>query len=477
MKEISYLILLFHLISVQSLQISSSSRTSTRLPLPGILQNLNAIVTHIQNPALYSAEWANQLELDEPTLLPFAKYNVKEGELISLFPIESISSQSKEDISASASASTDGTGTRTRMTKRVTLWEKERYPYPHLRSDEEDSSLYIHSRMERSDSPGWYGNLVPSCNSDKEGNCVFIPLPGVAPLCGMVATRAISKGEAILQHDCKRTDESSNRNLATRVAKMYANEIGELMTYLQMVYQQLPPNSQSLLQGQGNDSNPTFHSIQASYPNLQKIHTNPDIYVIPDFLTQDECDRLILKSRQKMQPCLVKNAETGAVEPDPSRTSINANIPRREVPSITQKILNLTQSCEEQLETLQVLNYQQGQQFYPHTDGFDGPTSACGFLDSGRIATVFCYLNDVQEGGRTMFTKLGLEGLEIKPERGLAVIHYPMSLELVEDERTEHQGGVAVDEKWILTTWVWKHLNGDYRYDDETLPGLSGDVI
>ena len=200
------------------------------------------------------------------------------------------------------------------------------------------------------------------------------------------------------------------------------------------------PNPQSLLQG--NDSNPIFHSIQASYPNLQKIHTNPDIYAIPDFLTHDECDRLILKSRQNMQPCLVKNAETGAVEPDPSRTSTNTNIPRREVPSITQKILSLTQSCEEQLETLQVLNYQEGQQFYPHTDGFNGPTSACGFLDSGRIATVFCYLNNVQEGGTTMFTKLGLR---IKPERGLAVIHFPMSLELVEDERTEHQGGVAVD--------------------------------
>ena len=227
MKETSYLILLLHLISVHSLHISSPSRTSTRQPLPGVLQNLNAIVTHIQNPALYSAEWANQLELDEPTSLPFAKYDIKEGELISLFPIESISSQFKEDISASSDD-----GTRTRMTKRVTLWEKERYPYPHLRSYQDDSSLYIHSRMERSDSPGWYGNLVPSCNSDTKGNCAFIPLLGVAPLCGMVATRAISKGEAILQNDCKRTDELSYRNLATRVAKMYANEIGELMSYL-----------------------------------------------------------------------------------------------------------------------------------------------------------------------------------------------------------------------------------------------------
>jgi prolyl 4-hydroxylase len=134
----------------------------------------------------------------------------------------------------------------------------------------------------------------------------------------------------------------------------------------------------------------------------------------------------------------------------------------------------MTNRQTEQLETLQVLNYQHGQQFQPHTDGFDGPTNACGFLDSGRIVTIFCYLNDVEEGGKTMFTKLGLE---IKPVKGLAVVHFPMSLELVEDERTEHQGNAAVDEKWILTTWVWKHWKGDYRYDDDKLPVLSEDII
>jgi len=134
----------------------------------------------------------------------------------------------------------------------------------------------------------------------------------------------------------------------------------------------------------------------------------------------------------------------------------------------------LANCSQEQLEILQVLNYKNGQQFKAHTDGFDGPTSACGFLDSGRIATVFCYLNDVPEGGTTLFTKLGLE---IRPKRGLAVIHFPMSLELIEDDRTEHQGSLAIDEKWILTTWVWKNWKGDYRYDEDRLPTLSLDII
>jgi prolyl 4-hydroxylase len=455
--------------------------------------------------------------------LPVARSPIKEGDILSLFPIESISSSNRQfvglqqqkhdvdmiteentiskqedsmedDVNISIHENSHGNW----LSKRVTLGRKERYPYPHLRAPDntssaypsEGSSLYIHSKMERSASPGWYGNMIPICtahNGGEEGNCAFVPLPGVAPLGGMVATRDIAKGEAIQEihngsgndvsdllqinhHQQQQQQHQLDERLAALVAKQYANEIGELMPYLQMAYAQ---NQNQEIQT-NTKIPPTFHPIHTSYPNIQQIHTDPDIYTIPDFLTREECDKLIIKSSQNMQPCLVKNADTGAVEPDPSRTSTNANIPQREVPSITQK-LSLMTNCEtEQLETLQVLNYQHGQKFQPHTDGFDGPTNACGFLDSGRIVTIFCYLNDVEEGGKTMFTKLGLE---IKPVKGLAVVHFPMSLELVEDERTEHQGNAAVEEKWILTTWVWKHWKGDYRYDDDKLPVLSEDII
>ena len=52
-----------------------------------------------------------------------------------------------------------------------------------------------------------------------------------------------------------------------------------------------------------------------------------------------------------------------------------------------------------------------------------------------------------------------------------------MSLDLVEDEMTEHQGSVAMDEKWILTTWIWKHWKADYRYSEDMIDDLSEDII
>ena len=342
--------------------------------------------------------------------------------------------------------------------------------------------MFIHSGKDTIH-PGWYGNIIPpsqdkdddtDTSTDMGGNCMFVPLPGVAPLCGMVATRSISKGEEITTAKKCPGDDIIHK-VAQDIAKEYAFELGELMAYLQMAYStESPESSPILLTPCTTKEKQEYHTITESYPNVEKIHSNPDIYTIADFLSQNECERLITKARVGMQPCLVKNAETGAVEPDPSRTSTNANIPQREVPSISKKILDLTNCREEQMEILQVLRYEKGQEFQPHTDGFEGPTSACGFLDSGRLATVFCYLNDVGEGGTTLFTKLGVG---IKPMRGMAVVHFPMSLDLVEDERTEHQGSIAVDEKWILTTWIWKHWKADYRYCEENLEVLSEDII
>ena len=122
----------------------------------------------------------------------------------------------------------------------------------------------------------------------------------------------------------------------------------------------------------------------------------------------------------------------------------------------------------------QVLKYGKGQEFKPHTDGFEGPVTACGFFQSGRIATLFCYLNDVEEGGKTVFNKLGID---VTPTQGSAVVHFPMSLDLEEDQRTEHQGSVAIDDKWLLTTWIWKDERLDERYAEDNLQMLSTDII
>ena len=76
-------------------------------------------------------------------------------------------------------------------------------------------------------------------------------------------------------------------------------------------------------------------------------------------------------------------------------------------------------------EQFQVLNYGMGGEYKPHNDGM------------GRIATFMIYLNDVKEGGATVFTRAGVT---VKPRRNAAVLWYNYLPSGEEDDRTQHAG-------------------------------------
>jgi hypothetical protein len=78
-------------------------------------------------------------------------------------------------------------------------------------------------------------------------------------------------------------------------------------------------------------------------------------------------------------------------------------------------------------------------------------------------------LNTVVKGGETRFTELGLD---IMPNKGKAVIHFPATIGMEEHPRTEHEGVAAVNEKLLLVTWVWM----DSRTESQQ-PCLSSDII
>ena len=98
------------------------------------------------------------------------------------------------------------------------------------------------------------------------------------------------------------------------------------------------------------------------------------------------------------------------------------------------------------------MRYREGQKFSPHNDDQDGKWSSAEFVNSTRVATIFVYLNNVTDGGHTRFNELGLS---IKPEKGMACIHFPATMDYVLDGRTLHEGCPAVDDKWLLATWIW----------------------
>jgi prolyl 4-hydroxylase len=220
---------------------------------------------------------------------------------------------------------------------------------------------------------------------------------------------------------------------------------------------------------------PGTSSPTLTYPGLELIHPKPDIFVVHDFLTPHECESIVVKARGSLE----RSASCDGHEVE-DRTSEVVAVSQRELPTPTNKILRLFSSfCEDarQLEALQVIRYSEGQRFDPHLDALDGPFTSSGFVASARLATLFVYLADTPRGGETTFPLLGLR---IRPTRGMAVVHFPTRIGVdgsyVADQRCLHEGSPAVDEKWLLATWIWATAV-EPEWGDSSIPELCPVVV
>jgi prolyl 4-hydroxylase len=69
-----------------------------------------------------------------------------------------------------------------------------------------------------------------------------------------------------------------------------------------------------------------------------------------------------------------------------------------------------------------------------------------------RVATIIMYLNDVEEGGETVFPKAGVS---VAPRKGVAV-YFRYTNQLGQLDPMSWHGGAPVrkGEKWIMTKWL-----------------------
>ena len=200
-------------------------------------------------------------------------------------------------------------------------------------------------------------------------------------------------------------------------------------------------------------ANPFFKRINTDYPGLQLIHEEPYIFIVNNFLTDNECDRLIQKtirtgnSGGSSSGCISKNEGKGigatmmSLRPQIGggsviRTSNGVVCENEEVPTIRQKMIDLANVSDcRQLQHLKISRYTEGQEFSKHTDAW--PTE-CAPVSKGWVneidffgdrkrpiqgcwssrnkpshnnyMTCLVYLNDIPQGmgGSTTFPNIGL---------------------------------------------------------------------
>jgi prolyl 4-hydroxylase len=106
-------------------------------------------------------------------------------------------------------------------------------------------------------------------------------------------------------------------------------------------------------------------------------------------------------------------------------------------------------------EGLQILHYHTGGQYTPHYDYFapSDPGSATHIANGGqRVSSLVMYLNDVEDGGATVFPELRLT---VGPKKGSGVYFEYCNSRNELDPLSLHGGTpVLKGEKWVATKWM-----------------------
>jgi prolyl 4-hydroxylase len=182
---------------------------------------------------------------------------------------------------------------------------------------------------------------------------------------------------------------------------------------------------------------------------------NYDIKEIPNFLTHEECNKVIELSNGKLFPSKVYSQNEDLLSND-SRISQQCWLTDDNplIKDISERVKQFTNTIGKQ-EQLQVVNYPKGGFFSPHYDACEGNEGYCSRMngsDGPRLLTVLIYLNDNFEGGETVFPKINKS---VKPEKGKAVIFRNVDENGVIITQALHGGEpIKSGEKWIANKWI-----------------------
>lgn len=195
-------------------------------------------------------------------------------------------------------------------------------------------------------------------------------------------------------------------------------------------------------------------------PRAYRIDTDKaEIWAFGDFLTSAECERLCLMIDLTAKPSTLheedyasgfRTSYSGDLDPyDPFVMGISRRI---------DDLLGMNPVCG---EAIQGQRYLPGQQFKPHNDWFY-TTEKYWELErkrgGQRCWTAMAFLNEVEEGGETHFTEVGLK---IKPKPGVLLVWNNATPEGEPNIDTMHAGTPVVKgNKYVITKWYrtrkWK---------------------
>ena len=199
---------------------------------------------------------------------------------------------------------------------------------------------------------------------------------------------------------------------------------------------------------------------------METLALRPLAFLVRGFLDASECDALIALARPKLKASLVMGDTTAA-----ERTSSSVFLPAASDPllgALQERLAALAQlplALVQTSEDIQVVHYDGAKR---QTFGMHHDSSSF----QPRLLTAFYYLNEVEEGGQTVFPAadgamdaaeaMALDepaaagkGLAVTPERGSALLWYNHDEDGAREPAAVHAGArVLSGEKWGANHWV-----------------------
>ena len=184
-----------------------------------------------------------------------------------------------------------------------------------------------------------------------------------------------------------------------------------------------------------------------------KVETDKaEIFAVGDFLSPAECQRMMMMIDVVAQPSTLYDTDysTGF------RTSYSGNLDPRDpfVAGISRRIDDLLGLRAEIGEAIQGQRYMPGQEFKPHNDWFyttEDYWKSERKRGGQRSWTAMVFLNPVEQGGETHFTKVGVK---ITPKPGVLLVWNNALPDGRPNEDTMHAGTpVAQGVKYVITKW------------------------
>ncbi len=174
--------------------------------------------------------------------------------------------------------------------------------------------------------------------------------------------------------------------------------------------------------------------------------------IVADVLSAQECARVIA-----MVDAVAEPSSTYETEHDTSiRSSYSGDVDRYDpfVRMIERRIDDLLGMPSNYGETMQGQRYTIGQQFKAHYDWFATHTAYWqGERAKGgqRSWTAMIYLNDVEEGGQTVFERAGLN---VTPKQGMLLAWNNANPDGTPNHHTLHAAlPVVRGTKYVITKW------------------------